>query len=409
MNTQRSSARLRISWCAAFLLPGLLGSIPNRAHVQAADLAASVHPACSTSPVDTTGWQVERMVTTDGWHFLYRHPPSFVPKPNVRFEHGGRVYVDGNRTLIDGMGYVCIPGPEAVGCSECVDTIAGYPFVLTSNFQNGLYHVAATRLHANLADHRGLHLTSPDSADQNLFVAIVRTIEERSRISALGSLFLGGHEMRAPFVLTCPEGRLAVNGYWMPDLVPSGARRPNPNAELESRRAVAARIASERDRLLASGLEWTAVQERMRATALTSPFVKSVHLSRTDSTLADFSVSWAFGYTATILSRRSGTSPISMGGSAGAFEEDWRFWTARLDYLKRQLDLGAAVFLLGGGCEYIVDPADAAPAVQAARRVIEGRPLREPQSAVLPSDVLAQLRKPLALDRAQKNSREDRP
>jgi len=404
---RRAADNLTHTGLVPLLLVQIVGlmACPTPGKAQPAGLGGTVHPPCLKPPaVDTTGWRVERLITMDGWHFFFRLPPSFnEDDQKFRFYHGGRTYVDGVRTIINGGGDLCVPGPEAPGCAECVDTIAGYPFVLTSSYRDGLYHVGVSRIRNGLVTNRGLHLMSADSSDQGLFFAIVRSFEERLRISRNGTLFVGGHEMKAPFVFTCPEGRLTVNGYWMPDLVPATSRRPNANAELEARRTIAARLVALRDSLLGLGIDWPETQERLRAVALREPFVKSVRLEsrpRPDSSFTPgFMISWAFGYNTTVLTRKS--RPLTMGGRERTFEEDWHFWTARLDYLKSLLDKGSAVFLLGGGCEFVVAPARAAPVVDAARRIARGSPVKAGLSQSVPEDVKAELRSSLPLEHAQ--------
>ena len=357
-------------------------------------------PACFVPPPpDTTGWRTVRWIGVgDERRLLCRIPGSFRRDSTEVEKHGTSRWADGDRRVTLRSDYGQPAVAEAAAGFECVDTLAGRAFVLDTGFDlsDSLYRVLGTHAvmgpgaQGVLSD--GLDLTSPDSTDQKLFLAIVRTIREESWTSGKGVVFLGGHELRPPYAFTRQRDRLTVNGYRLPDLVPPAARQAAPNAELEARRSLEARLAALRDSLVQAGVDWGAAEERMKAVASSNPFVRSVQL-QFEQGLRRFIVHWGIGFNRSLFLRTGHV--VQMSSRERAFAEDNYLWVTRMNYLKSLLDDGCAIFLLGGGREFVVPAEHAKEALDAARRAAAAR--SRPRADFLPADVLDQVHAPLAL------------
>ena len=146
-----------------------------------------VIPPCTIPQIKTTDW---RTVWIDRpRQFLL--PPNFEPDPSVRYEYGGRRWKSGKRLLemvsglwepesFGGTGSSWYPG-----YSECTDTLAGTPFRLITTYNatfEGYQAVAVpvTPMKGSLGFSLAFIGQSPDSADQDLFLAIFRTLRADS-------------------------------------------------------------------------------------------------------------------------------------------------------------------------------------------------------------------------------------
>ena len=139
----------------------------------------TVLPPCYVpTDVDTTGWQ------TLWWRMnqVLKLPPSM--QRDKRYRSG--VWTDGSRRVViysQTVGsYTCVPGPKYPGCSECVDSLGGELFRLITNYnpRDSLYEVVAVYPHDLGHYFDEFHGESPDSADQRVFLTILRTIRADS-------------------------------------------------------------------------------------------------------------------------------------------------------------------------------------------------------------------------------------
>lgn len=355
----------------------------------------SVMPPCfAPADVDTSGWKTIRWYS-DARRFTLRLPPTFREDSTVRFSHGARAWVAGKRRLFEhngmGAGFVCWPGDGFVGCSECQDTLAGIGFTLVSSFsvRDSLYNLAAVHGPRSSGWFSEFTATSPDPEDQRTFLAVFRSLREVSWVATRGTLFLGGHRLEPPYVFTEADGRIAVGGLTLPDVLPP--RVPAPNAELETRRAIRKSLLDLRDSLRAAGVDWRGARGVLSSRAMTSTLVDTVVQSN-----RTLQVRWPWGYRFFEIYEGGGSSQF---GSAGAFEQTEDAALARLEYLERTLDEGGVLFLLGGGAEYVVGSAKAGPTLEAVNRLLNGEELTGTQGGLIPEDVRAQLRSPLILER----------
>ena len=109
----------------------------------------------------------------------------------VEYEHGGRQWKNGKRQfeiISDAWeegSFGSYDSPWFPGYAECVDTLAGVPFRLittyNTNFENFMaIAVPATPPRGSLGYSLAFIGQSPDSADQELFLAIFRTLRSNS-------------------------------------------------------------------------------------------------------------------------------------------------------------------------------------------------------------------------------------
>ena len=142
----------------------------------------SVVPPCFVpTGIDTTGWRVVHSMRNP---FSILLPSTFRRDSTVRFHHGGVRWVDGQRTFEQAGGYWGSPfgeaGPGNLGYSECEDTLAGIRYNLITGYWTNFSAYAVVGVPVE-RDPRSVGFTealifkSPDSLDQRLFLAILRT------------------------------------------------------------------------------------------------------------------------------------------------------------------------------------------------------------------------------------------
>jgi len=382
-------------WARALAALLIAVASPQLASGETLNIARTVYPPCYIPPPpDTAGWSVIRMHTGGTWRFDLKLPASFTRRlQSIGFE-GSTAYDDGRRRVINGDGMVCLPEP-APGCSECIDSIGGHRFVITSAYQDSKYHVAASPVVGDslIVQKGGIRLSSPDSTDQRLLFSILRTICERARTSWKGALFFGGHEMHPPFRLTFVKNRLAVNGFWLPKYDPPWIRGVG-SVESELR-TLESQLVATRDSLLQAGLSWGEAQVHIRQTAQHNSHVQSAELEpRENNHQSTIRIRLKHGYEAILLARSG--HPLHKGG---AFEQNELFLDARLAYLGDLLDAGGTVFILGGTYEYVIDAAHTQGALDAVRDIAKGGHQHR-DAPSLPDEVQEQIRDPLPLERA---------
>ncbi len=293
--------------------------------------------------------------------------------------------------------YGVAPGPRYRDVSACMDTLGGSPFSIYAAYdiRDSVFHVAAVPESPEGSWTEDVRCWGPDSADQNLFLAIIRSIREDSRTALQGTVFLGGHRLSPPYRITDSDGNLAVNGYALPDSIPNFTRAPDPSGELEARRSIVAALVALRDSIPFASTRWAEAQRLIKERALLYPFVDSVVINSNRVT-----VCWGFGFNVSEIPKK--TPAYSFGdGRLDGWQTTERFYASRLDHLKALLDDGSVLFLLGGGCEYVVkgDQSDAVLAAVGTLR--SGQRLSRAQSHLLPGDVRAQLLSPLTLRRVK--------
>lgn len=141
---------------------------------------SALPPCYVPSGVDTTGWQTVRMFSRP---VTFRLPPTLKRRPHS-IEGVASWFSDGHRffnqylTSTAAMGWAS-DAPEGSGYSECVDTLGGVPFRICTlyDWHGHLYRGAA----ATFGDRfEAMMWGSPDSADQRLFLAIIRTLRADS-------------------------------------------------------------------------------------------------------------------------------------------------------------------------------------------------------------------------------------
>lgn len=169
--------RLRLIWSIALTLAvALLG-------------ADRPFGPCTHVNLDTTGWRAARFSE----RLSFSLPPEFKRGPEMVCEEGCRVWMDGDRTLFltsEEVGQNSLGGkyePRVEGYSECVDTLAGVPFLLITEFRRNKQPNSSTQgTYSAWAVEGGplgvprmarvLKTGSPRQSDLNLFLAIFRTL-----------------------------------------------------------------------------------------------------------------------------------------------------------------------------------------------------------------------------------------
>ncbi len=385
--------------CSCLLLSscGLTFGADRKAPTPISAEASMFRPCHIPTGIDTAGWVTIRLYG-DGRRILYQLPPSFHEDHSIHFTEGGVAWTDGRRRLTwSHSNYTCVPDAAFRDCAECYDSLAGTLFRVDTAYQtfDSLYCVYAGQ--ENFGTRLGLHAlmcTSPYSADQNLFLTIVRTMRDDSRVARRGHLFMGGHRFAAPYVITSVEDRLVINGYMLPDVGPPSERPPDTSAELETRRSIKAGLRSYRDSLLASGMNWPRAKEFVLSRAREFPQVRSAGEVWGDRV----QVVWGSGFQYLSISKRTG---LYESGGKGSWEQYQRLIADRLDHLQSLLEKDDLLFLLGGGSEFVVESGRGDRAVEIAERISRGEALEEDQAKVLPEYVRAQLLRPLELEPAR--------
>jgi hypothetical protein len=142
----------------------------------------SLLPPCYIpTGIDTSGW---RSVHSMRAPIAFLLPATFHRDSTGGYRHGGVKWVDGNRTFEQVSGYWGSPfgedGPGNVGYSECEDTLAGIGYNLVTTYlayfpAYGVMGVPVDRDPKTKGFTEALICRSPDSLDQRLFLAILRT------------------------------------------------------------------------------------------------------------------------------------------------------------------------------------------------------------------------------------------
>lgn len=329
-------------------------------------------------------WQVE------GRRLAFKLPPSFQNDPKVRFQHGGRAFRDGKRTLVMG----------SAGCSIlgicCSDSLAGLLREVSTRYGlfdgDSLYQVGLCLSSgpSRVGYYDGMRGNSPDSSDQRLFLTILHSIHQVSHTARRGHLFMGGNSIDPPYVLTALEDRLVVNGLSLPDVESPNLELLAPSGELETRRALKPLLETARDSILERDQSWSDAKEMLRRMALAYPGVKDARFEENGRILT---VIWPSGYQYLMLSEKHA---FTMGSGDGkkVFEQNEEMVSARLRHVYDLLNEGGILFLLGGGAEYYVGHDRADEALRSATDLAKGIATK---SRSLPSEVVKQLRSPLPL------------
>jgi hypothetical protein len=157
----------------------LLAAAPSNEGV-----GSNVLPPCYIpTTVETAGWRTERLDA----RYAFMMPTSFArDSTGPRPRHGGSTWRDGRRELSRARGYwgensfgkttpVLVPG-----YSECVDTLDGVPFRIITTYNTGQSHFMAFAMPETTLNSPHMETLlaceSPDSSDQRLFLAIIRTL-----------------------------------------------------------------------------------------------------------------------------------------------------------------------------------------------------------------------------------------
>ena len=167
--------------CFEFLSVCLLAGCAGQ-HPRPVGSAATVLPACYVPTADTSGWRTVQVYETE---YFLRIPPDFSLDSKARFMHGGVRWRRGEATLDMVVGTCRGPNDVSgnVGWNECTDTLAGAPFRIMSVYYPAR-RVYMTGAKPILPPPDGTSLgyctfvagASPDSSDQQLFLAVLRTL-----------------------------------------------------------------------------------------------------------------------------------------------------------------------------------------------------------------------------------------
>jgi hypothetical protein len=139
-------------------------------------------PCYIPTTVKTTGWRPTRL---DKRYALFV-PPTFVRDSTAWFHHGGRAWKDGEREISWSVGYY---GEESFGdpggaltpgYAECPDTLESVPVRIITTYNRAFRHFMVVVMPETTMYAPGggpvLVCQSPDSADQHLFLTIVRRL-----------------------------------------------------------------------------------------------------------------------------------------------------------------------------------------------------------------------------------------
>jgi hypothetical protein len=152
--------------------------------------------ACSDPVgIPTSGWKRTRLLSEPVSFLL---PETFVRDSMVRFEHGGILWIDGDRKLeqVNGLWGAHSFGEPGTspGYSECVDTIAGVPYRIVTAYWPSYPAYAAVAVPMDPGD-RMRRFSSyrevligkgPDSSDRALFLTIFSTLRPDSILKGSG-------------------------------------------------------------------------------------------------------------------------------------------------------------------------------------------------------------------------------
>jgi len=147
-------------------------------------------PCFVPTGIDTSGWKVVHSMRNP---FTILLPSTFRRDSTVQFRHGGVKWVDGRRTFEQGGGYWGSPfgeaGPGNLGYSECEDTLAGIRYnLITGYWANfsayAVVGVPVERDPRSVGFTEALIFKSPDSLDQRLFLAILRTARRDTAVDS---------------------------------------------------------------------------------------------------------------------------------------------------------------------------------------------------------------------------------
>ena len=390
-----------------FVVAGLLSAVRASAD---GDQEVRVLLPCSTpAGPDTTVWQTVRWPV--GRHrLLVDLPASFHLNRNTRFVHGGRSWTDGSRvvSMVGGSQYTCVPGSKDYpGCHECEQILGEVKLRLVSTYeqQSGEY-VAAAVLDVDPSasvrldgDGEALIARSSRPEDQVLFLRVLGSIRSDSRVARRGLLFLGGNRLDPPYVFTYVDGRLAVNGRALPDILPPLV--PAADGELETRESVEAHLVALRDSLLAAGTGWARAQQFLTSRARAMPFVDTVAVAGRapqPNSKADplrVYVRWKWGFRNLYIHE---TTAYSMGSGSRNGADAWRqtdeLFFRRAGRIRDRLEAGDVIFLMGGGSEVIVSGSNRGKVLEDIEQLkVDGSHL----PSWMPSALRAQLLRPLVL------------
>lgn len=370
-----------------------------------------LRPCGFSLAVDTTGWrEVVKTSSRDNRRYHFKMPSAFEPDSTARFSHGGTAWRDLTRRILwyDGGGAGCTLDEPASACAQCVDSLAGFPFHLVSRYNtyDQVHRISAERLDAQSTSRSSEALvgTSPDSSDQALLLAVIRSLQEEVRVATRGTLFVGGRQIHPPYVIKTANERVVVNGYYLPDVLPSPAIPPNPNAELETRRAIELSLVATRDSLLMVGTPWAEVTASMKRKLDGNPLIAEVWVDSSGAvsesgrrlSVEQFVVWWKWGFRRLTIPKKTGAYT---SGSGASWEETYAAMSARLDYIRAVLDTGSVLFLLGGGSEHVNPHREREATLECVQRVVSGKSPSKRQEKLLPRPVRSQLRKPADLAR----------
>ena len=139
-------------------------------------------------PFDTTGWFLFRFLDQ---RLSLRIPPAFVRDETVAFVEGGWRWRDGSRTfdIASDPNPGILSAPPIQGASLCRDTLDGVPIVIQTNHwlaplempggRGPRYSVTAcSTVRDNIGYYEVIRGVSPDSADQHLFLGMIRTLHQ---------------------------------------------------------------------------------------------------------------------------------------------------------------------------------------------------------------------------------------
>ena len=147
---------------------------------------------------------IPKKADSQGWRTVHLHgvPPSFkipasftVDSTIWRIDSRGTQWQDGKRFFNveegvwdGGERSLGLGSPACIGYSSCVDTLAGFPFRIATTYNTGseayrVYAVPLVKPTTIMGYTEMLEGSSPDSADQRLFLAIFRTLARDSASS----------------------------------------------------------------------------------------------------------------------------------------------------------------------------------------------------------------------------------
>ena len=402
----RQPGQARQHFSLAVLLLATLSASLATASPDAFRNPGQVLPPCGPSTtIDTTGWRdVIQTSSRDSRRFHFKMPSTFEPDSSVRFQHGGIAWRDLTRRIMwyNGGGDGCTLDEPGTVCAQCVDSLAGFAFELVSHYLyfDQVHRISAERYFDTASPFGWSEVlvgTSPDSSDQALLLTVIRSLQEEVRVATRGTLFIGGRQIHPPYAIKTANGRVVINGYYLPDALPSPALPSNANAELETRRAIELSLVATRDSLLRAGRPWDLVSAAMNRQVEGNPLIAEVRTDLREHSTERFVVVWKWGYQRLAIPEKTGAYTSGTGGSS--WEETYAAMSARLDYIRAVLNAGDVLFLLGGGSEHVIPHPEREATLEGVQRAISGKSPSKRDEKLLPRPVRMQLRKPTDLAR----------